>query len=33
VDKLTAGSYRLQLVGLDSAGHGTPMRTADFDVE
>lgn len=33
VDALTAGSYRAELKAVDSAGHNSPIRSADFDVE
>ena len=32
-DKLPAGSYQLEVRGVDSAGNSTPVRTADFEVE
>jgi len=32
VAKLDPGSYRLELEGVDSAGHVTPERSADFEV-
>jgi VWFA-related protein len=33
LDKLTPGSYRLELTAMDTAGHSTSARTADFEVE
>jgi|SRR5579871_879375 len=33
VDKLVAGSYRVELRAEDSLGHKTPVRSADFEVE
>jgi VWFA-related protein len=33
VDTLTAGSYRAELKAVDSVGHASPIRSADFDVE
>jgi len=33
VDKLDAGSYRLELRALDSAGNKSPVRVADFAVD
>jgi hypothetical protein len=33
VDTLTAGSYRAELKAVDSLGHNSPVRSADFDVE
>jgi hypothetical protein len=33
VDKLEAGSYRLELRALDSAGNKSPIRAADFVVD
>ena len=33
VDKLDAGSYRLELRALDSAGNKSPVRVADFVVD
>ena len=33
VDKLDAGSYRLELRALDSAGNKSPIRAADFVVD
>ncbi len=33
VGELPAGSYRLEVKGVDSAGNATPTRTADFEVQ
>jgi VWFA-related protein len=33
LDKLTPGSYKLELTAMDTAGHSTSARTADFEVE
>lgn len=33
LDKLNSGSYELQLTAIDTAGHQTSARTADFEVE
>ena len=33
VDTLTAGAYRAELKAVDSVGHNSPVRLADFDVE
>jgi len=33
VDKLPPGSYQLEIRGIDSEGHTTPVRTADFEVD
>jgi len=33
VDSLTAGAYRAELKAVDSVGHASPVRLADFDVE
>ncbi len=33
VDALTAGAYRAELKAVDSVGHASPVRSADFDVE
>ena len=33
VDALTAGSYRIELQAMDSAGHSTSPRSADFEIE
>jgi len=33
VDTLTAGSYRAELKAVDSVGHASPVRSADFEVE
>jgi hypothetical protein len=33
VDKLDAGSYRLELRALDSLGNKSPIRAADFVVD
>jgi len=33
LETLTAGSYRAELKAVDSVGHASPVRSADFDVE
>ena len=33
VDSLTAGSYRAEMKAVDSVGHTSPIRSADFEVE
>jgi hypothetical protein len=33
VDKLSPGSYRLELKGVDTLGNVTQARTADFEVQ
>ncbi len=33
IDSLTAGSYRAELKAVDSVGHNSPVRSADFEVE
>ena len=33
LDKLQPGSYQLELKAQDTAGHATPVRTTDFEVE
>jgi hypothetical protein len=33
VDALQAGSYRAELKAIDSVGHNSPVRSADFEVE
>ena len=33
IDGLVAGAYRAELKAVDSAGHTSTIRTADFDVE
>jgi VWFA-related protein len=33
LDKLSSGSYELQLTAIDTAGHQTSARTADFEVQ
>jgi len=33
VEKLPPGSYRAEIKAMDSAGHTTKQRSADFDVE
>lgn len=33
MNSLTPGSYELQLGAADSAGHASPVRSSDFEVE
>jgi hypothetical protein len=33
VASLTTGSYRAEMKAVDSVGHASPVRSADFDVE
>ncbi len=33
LDKLNSGSYKLELTAMDTAGHQTSARTADFEVQ
>ena len=30
---LATGSYRVEIRGVDAAGHSTPSRSADFELE